>query len=157
MILDFLVNWKKYAKNNETIWKEAFDFIASLNVDAEEKKYFIRGDDFFAFVQGYETQPASEGKIEMHRNYLDIHAVISGSELVYYSPVNDLELIEDFTPGSDDLLFSFRPNLSSGFRLYPGRFALFFPEEGHLTRIQLYEKPERIKKVVLKIDKKLFY
>ncbi len=51
MILDFSANWKMYAKNNETIWKEAFGFIDSLNIDAEEKKYFIRGDDFFAFVQ----------------------------------------------------------------------------------------------------------
>ncbi len=129
MILDFSANWKMYAKNNETIWKEAFGFIDSLNIDAEEKKYFIRGDDFFAFVQGYETQPASDGKIEMHCNYLDIHAVISGSELVYYSPVKDLELIEDFTPASDDLLFSFQPDLANSFRLYPGKFALFFPGE----------------------------
>lgn len=157
MILDFSTNWKHYAKGNEEIWMDAFDFIASIEGDAEEKKYQIRGNDFFAFVQGYETHPASQGKIETHHDYLDIHAIITGNELVYYSHVNNLELIEDFTPKSDDLLYYFNPELANSFMLYPGRFALFFPEEGHMTRIQSSEKPTRIKKVVIKIDKTLFY
>ncbi len=157
MILDFSTNWKHYAKGNEEIWKEAFDFIASLDADTEEKKYTIRGESLYAFVQGYETLPASQGKIEIHRDFLDIHAIITGNELVYCSAVNDLELIEDFTPNSDDLLYYFNPEIANSFKLYPGRFALFFPEEGHMTRIQSPEKPARIKKVVLKIDKALFY
>lgn len=157
MILDFLKNWNHYAKGNEQIWKEAFDFIASIDVDAEERKYTLRGDDFFAFVQGYETHPLSQGKIEIHRDYLDIHAMITGSEDIHYSPVDDLELIEDFTPESDDLLYAFEPAVASDFQLYPGQFALFFPEEGHMTRIQSAGKPEGVKKVVLKIHKRLFY
>jgi len=157
MILDFLTNWKCYARGNEQVWKEAFDFINSLDGDTEEKRFSVHDDAIFAFVQGYETHPVSEGKIEIHRDYIDIHSIITGREMVYYSPVASLELLEDFTPGSDDLLYSYKPEEATGFQLSPGRFALFFPEEGHMTRIQISETPERIKKVVLKIAKGLLY
>lgn len=156
MILDFLINWKCYARGNDQVWNEAIDFIKSINGDAEEKRYSIRGDAMFAFVQGYETCSVNEGKIEIHRDYIDVHSIITGRELVYYSPVSSLELLEDLTPASDDLLYSYKPEEATSFQLYPGRFTMFFPEEGHMTRIQISKTPERIKKVVLKISKELF-
>jgi YhcH/YjgK/YiaL family protein len=155
MILDYIDNWKCYSKGNLSIWQEAFDFIASVTAETEETKYTIQGDSFFAFVQGYETHSIENGKIEAHRDYIDIHSLITGSELVHYSSLASLELFEDFTPKSDDLLYLFNPATANSFQLYPGRFALFFPEEGHMTRVQTGPNPERIKKVVLKIAKEL--
>lgn len=157
MILDNLANWECYSRGNQQLWKEAIDFIASVTPETEESKYTIQGDSFFAFVQGYETHHIDKGKIEAHSDFVDIHSIITGSEFVYYSPVTSLELFEDFRPGSDDLLYLYRPETANSFQLYPGRFALFFPEEGHMTRIQTGPYPERLKKVVLKIAKELLY
>ena len=75
--------------------------------------------------------------------------------MVYYSPIKSLELIEDYRPGSDDLLFVFKPEIATGFELIPGKFAVFYPEEGHMTRIQLAGNSKRVKKIVLKIAKEL--
>ncbi len=157
MILDFTQNWKHYAKGNIQVWQKAFDFIHTAGTDMEEKKYTIDGDHVFAFVQGYNTLPEVEGKIEMHRDYLDIHAVWSGVEQVYYSPVQELDLVKDYTPQSDDLLYDFKKDIATGFRLCAGKFALFFPGEGHLTRIQACGDATRVKKVVVKIHRSLFY
>lgn len=157
MILDFSKNWKCYAKENSVVWKTAFDFIASVNQDTELGKYTIQDEDFHAFVQGYDTIPQEVGKIEIHYDFIDIHAVISGGESVYYSPVNSLELIEDFRPGSDDLLYKFKPEIATSFELRPGQFAMFLPEEGHMTRIQIAGNSERVKKVVIKVAKYLIF
>ena len=154
MIIDFINNWNCYSKGNREVWREAFDFIASVNIYTEEKKYFLRGDEMFAMVQGYETKPILEGDIEIHRRYADIHSLILGNESVYYSPIKLLEQKQDFTPTSDDVLYSFQQDQSIPFHLSPGIFALFFPEEGHMPAIN-NGRPEKVKKVLIKIDKKL--
>ncbi len=152
MILDFLTNWRYYSRGNELVWKEAIDFIKSIDHNAEEKKYDIRGDAMFAFVQGYETYSVEKGTIECHMNYIDVHSVIVGRELLYYSPIASLDLIKDYRPQSDDLEYSFNPQKATGFELYPGQFAIFFPEEGHMTHVQVSKIPEPVTKVVLKIS-----
>ncbi|CAL1520745.1 YhcH/YjgK/YiaL family protein [Chitinophaga sp. MM2321] len=156
MIVDFINNWHCYSKGNQEVWREAFDFIASVTPDTEAKKYSIRGDELFALVQDYNTKPVNDGSIEIHRQYADIHVLISGKELIYYSSIALLEQIKDFTPQSDDVLYTFKEDKSIGIPLLPGMFALFLPEEGHMPAINL-DASNRIKKVLIKVHKDLLY
>lgn len=157
MILDSLENWPYYAKGNTEVWNKVVDFLKSVSGETEPGKYEIQGDQVFAFVQEFDTIPIENGKIEIHCDFIDVHYVIKGPEVLFYSPVQTLDLIEDFRPASDDLLYTFQPDIAVRISLAPGQFVMFLPKEGHMTRISYCSNPSHVKKVVVKIFKELIY
>jgi len=156
MIFDFCGNIASYSKNNKKVWNAAFDFIAAVTPDMEDGKYHLQGDNLFGIVQSYDTKPLAEGKMEIHRRYIDIQTIIVGTERIFYSPVGMLDELTPYSEENDCALFRFMPDVAAEFRLSPGKFLMFFPEEGHMPCICKADGVSgKVKKVVMKIDKKL--
>lgn len=155
MILDLIQNRGFYFANSHHIWQRAFDFILSVTADTKADKYIFDGDLFFAFVQEFNTRPAAEGIVELHQQYLDIHAVVQGRESIYYTETKSLRMVKDYTPESDDVVFEYDSKNASNFQNSPGWFAIFFPGEGHMPGISTDYEPEYIKKIVVKIHNSL--
>ena len=88
MIVDRLHNYTCYPFGKA--WQLAFDFLLSLNHDAEEKKYPLHGDDLFAIVMSYETRTPETSELEAHRKYLDIQAVLTGEEGIGWCQADEL-------------------------------------------------------------------
>ncbi len=155
MILDLCENWADYACAKEEVWAEAFKFLASLKPDCEIGKYEIMGDNMFALVQSYDTRDIAECKIETHHEFIDIQTLLVGSERMFYSVVNALEVCDEYNADNDAALYKYDTDKAVEYTLTPGIFTMFFPKEGHMPGVALKSGSAPVKKVVIKIAAKL--
>ncbi|MBA3052600.1 MAG: YhcH/YjgK/YiaL family protein [Candidatus Omnitrophota bacterium] len=109
-------------------------------------KYKIDGDVIFAIVQEYSTKDRSECKLEGHFKYTDIQYIVSGAELMGVATLTSQKPVYK-NPDEDYALFESDPAF---FRIDPGMFAIFFPDDLHMPCVQL-ERSARVKKVVVKV------
>ena len=127
--------------------------LALLNEESVQQaapgKYAVQGEDIFYVVDEYDTKPAEEGRLEIHRKYMDIQTIVSGCECIGTAP---LEGLTEQTPydGEKDLAFYDAAADMSKLILKPGMFAIFWPNEPHMPG-RTVEKCERVKKIVIKI------
>lgn len=112
-------------------------------------RYEVQGDEFFFVVDEYETKPAEEGRFEIHRKYLDIQCVVSGTEYIGYTPLEGLTEVQAYDSQKDIAFYAGTPNHSRAV-LHPGLFAIFWPNEPHMP-CRTAEAPSRVKKIVVKI------
>ena len=113
-------------------------------------KYEVDGEDLFYVVDEYETKPIDEGRLEIHRKYLDIQCVVSGAECIGVAPMEGL--VEE-TPydGEKDLAFYRAEPAMSRLHLAQGMFAIFWPNEPHMPGRRIGSTPEKVKKIVVKV------
>ncbi|MHC4782932.1 MAG: NanQ anomerase/TabA/YiaL family protein [Planctomycetota bacterium] len=117
--------------------------------NAAPGKYEVDGENLFYIVDEYETKPVQEGRLEIHRKYLDIQYIVSGEECIGVAPLEGLteETVYD---GKRDLAFyKFEPSMSK-LHLKQGMFAIFWPNEPHMPGRSI-NKTEMVKKIVVKI------
>lgn len=112
-------------------------------------RYPVQGDDIFFVVDEYETQPADDGKFEIHHKYLDIQTVVSGTEFIGFAPLEGLTQVEGYD-GDRDIAFYAPPPHYSKAVLTPGLFAIFWPNEPHMP-CRMLEAPCAVKKIVVKV------
>ena len=151
MIADKRENWKSYPFGEA--WKTAFDFLAGLAPDAEEREYPLRGKDLYASVASYETRPG--GDPEAHRIYVDVQCLLSGAEAVGWLPARGLQVKTPYSPAKDIEFYDVRLEEQSRILLRPGLFAVFFPWDAHAPGLVAGDAPARVKKVVVKIKREL--
>lgn len=151
MIVDKHENWKSYPFGEA--WKVAFDFLAGLAPDAEEREYPLRGKDLYASVASYETR--SGGDPEAHRIYVDVQCLLSGAEAVGWLPARSLQVKTPYDPARDIEFYDVRRKEQSRILLRPGLFAVFFPWDAHAPGLMAGDAAGRVKKVVVKIKREL--
>ncbi len=117
---------------------------------AAEGRYEVQGDDLFFIVQEYATSPFEQGRLEIHHKYLDIQFIASGRECIGYAPLEGLAELEPYSD-SKDIAFCSSNRPVSRVVLETGMFAVFFPQEPHMPGRQVSDKPELVKKIVIKI------
>ena len=136
MIFDKLQNLPRYAGS----FPNADKVIAFLEKCVAEPpapgKYEIDGKKLFVNIQQYSPKTFNPEKLEYHRDYIDIQLLLSGSETLYYAPLDGKETVTPYDPEKDcgmDRLPT--PEAGTGIPLEPGNFVLLFPEEGHLPGV----------------------
>ena len=149
MILDRIENHSLYPFGNA--WKAAFDFLKTVTPETECGKTFLDGNNLFFIVDSYETKPRDAAKLETHRKYVDIQVMISGNETHEVFPKNELTVREPYNPEIDAEFYRIPETFYTHVNLNPGDFAVYFPEDAHLPCLMSGNKPQRIKKVVIKI------
>ncbi len=157
MIIDKLSQLARYAVVNPPVASLITDFAGQVNETTEIKKYLLDGERVFALVQEYAPREFDTAKVEIHRRYIDIHVPVFGEELICYCPIEKLELIEDFTPQSDDLLFKLDPQTAVRLAVRPGSFVWFNPEEGHAPCLKSPASTALSRKIVFKVDAALLH
>lgn len=147
MIVDTLKNSKFYYGLNENI-KIAFKFLETVDLSKlEVGRHEIDGRDVYAVVQAYDTAPIEDGKWEAHKKYIDIQYVDSGSELMGYANISDMNLLEEYNETKDILFLQGRGDF---FHATSGMFALFTPEDAHMGGRSI-DISNPIKKVLVKV------
>jgi len=147
MVIDTLENSKRYEALHP-LFKTAFEFLKRPCIDSVPVgRTELEGSKLFALVQEYETKPANEGKIEAHRQYIDIQFILEGEEFMGYAPLDELAPAQPFDATKDFGLYDGKACLT---RVRKGMFAIFFPQDGHLPG-RCGETPSHVKKIVLKI------
>jgi YhcH/YjgK/YiaL family protein len=155
MIVDRLDNWKIYFRNH--VWETIFVQLRALNENtpAMEKKI---SDDIILKVFSYETiGPADpEAELESHKKYIDIHITITKSEMIEWYPTAILKIIKPYDVAEDAVYYE-RPQTQpqpayASLKMYPGMFAMFWPNDAHMSKLQGAGKSELVKKAVMKVS-----
>ncbi len=110
---------------------KAFAFLAQYGLaELAKGRHEIDGDNVYAMVIKGTGQTRSKAKLEVHRKYIDVQYVISGSDDMGWM---DLKACKDslgpYDPQDDAELFADTP--STWVSVSPGDFAIFFPEDAH--------------------------
>ena len=152
MIADKITNIKEYP-----ILQEDAELICAFiekdrQENLEEGRYELDGDRLFASVKYYDTKERSKGMIEAHEIYCDLQYMVKGDEYIYWSPLDELPLVEDRRPGAD-IVFYDGKEVTARTHLKEGIFGLYSPTDGHMPGIAVKESMP-IKKIIFKIRHK---
>ena len=93
MIYDKIENLKLY-----NIDKSVIDFINDITSDKECGRYEI-SEEIYANIEEYNTKDS--GYFEAHRNYTDIQLLLEGEEIIEYTPLEGLEVKDEYNPSRD--------------------------------------------------------
>lgn len=130
---------------------EAIRFLRGLDPETPNGEYEIQDRRIFARVMRYKSIPRARGKLESHRRYADIQALLSGRECIEWVPLTGDESVE--YDQEKDVSFHPAPSRSYGdLCLRPGLFALFMPGDAHMPMLMADGEPEEVTKVVIKVD-----
>ena len=119
------------------------DFLARVGSERVE----LKGGDVYATRFAYETLPAEETFFEAHRNFLDIHIMVDGSEGVEIAPP---EALTEFDRVEANDFYAYRGEGDYKLALSPGDFLVVFPNDAHRIKMCL-ERPAPVSKVVFKV------
>ncbi len=112
---------------------------------------FLEGRDLYATLNLFETQPDDDLFFEAHRNYLDIHVLLSGEERMDIAETEILCPDEAASkPENDFYAFSDRDPEHRSIVLRHGDFLVAFPSDAHRVKGQV-SGPSSVRKVVFKI------
>lgn len=131
---------------------EAINYLKKTDFSKMAKgKYTINGDKIFLILDEYETKPKNEKKAEVHKKYIDIQYMISGTELVgagFFD--NGNEIFEEYLEEKDRALYTTVHN-EFEILLSKGMFAIFFPADIHRPGCQ-YKSKENVRKAIVKVQ-----
>jgi biofilm protein TabA len=152
MIIDCLDNWQIYFRNS--VWEKIFAELLALNENTPAMEKKIKGDEIILKVFNYNTinPDAPEAELESHRKYVDIHTTLTKNEKIECYPARDLKIIKPYDAVEDAMFYERPRQTASSLNMYPGIFAMFWPLDAHLPGLRVADKPEMIKKAVMKIN-----
>lgn len=148
MIHDSLKN-TKFAEKLHPLFVKAFAFIEKTDfTQLPDGKHIIEGDNLYAAISSITAKNESEAALETHNEYIDIQLPLLGVETIGWKAGNELkEVSAPYNPDNDITFFNDRP--TSYTKIYPGEYAIYFPEDGHAPGIG----EGSIRKVVVKVKK----
>ena len=135
MIVGNIKDCEKYCSVHPA-FKEVFDF---LNTLCKESREGTVGEGFRVNFSGKycETCDTGAGKsekpFEAHKDYIDIHYCIDGSEGIGYNDVSRLTAITDYKADDDYYLLV---GEYSKVVLREGDFCIVFPEDAHIPMMK---------------------
>ena len=146
MILDSLENSHLYTCLGHG-FADAFAFLRQPNLETlPVQTHEIHSKRLFAIVSRGPGRRREDAKLEIHRKYIDIQFVISGTDTMGWAPLASCSHpASSYDKGKDIRFFSDDPE--SWVKVQPGRFVIFFPDDAHLPAISSGE----IHKVVVKV------
>jgi YhcH/YjgK/YiaL family protein len=115
-------------------------------------KYTVDGDNlFFTVVEG-STKLLAEQRPEYHRQYIDIHIVLKGEEIIGAGN-KGLEIVEDGPFNTaHDIGFCRAISSETLIHLHPEELAILFPGELHRPMAAM-DAGAPLRKIIVKIDK----
>lgn len=148
MIIDSISNRQIYRGIGSGI-ERALDYLANTDFAAlEDGKHEIDGDELFALVSTYDTEPESVRSFEAHRKYLDVQYILSGREIIYWAPQAELTPAGEYSEEKDIVFLS--GEARARLQLTPGSFTLFYPEDAHKPNCA-WNDPGAVRKTVVKV------
>lgn len=146
MVLDKLQNASRYYAMHP-LFEKAFQFLqqadlASLPIGQQS----IVGKDLFAIISEGSGVGESDAKLEVHRKYIDIQYIISGTDHMGWKDLAQCEEPNDPYTEERDAAF-FPDKTKNWFDVPAGSFTIFYPDDAHAAMVT----EDNVRKVVLKI------
>jgi biofilm protein TabA len=130
------VNSSEFARQyqlNKADWDAAFVFLRNQDLQKlAPGRYPIDGDEVFAVVTQNPTKDFDSTQWESHRNYIDVHYVATGEEIIGVSPLSNLTITKSYDTSRDIINYSGKGDM---YPAQPGTFFIFFPSDAHRPAI----------------------
>lgn len=147
MIFGNVHNLKEFPFLEEQI-KECFAYAKKYDLESYEKgSHEIDGDRLFVNIVEYTTTIPEERFWEAHKNYLDVHVMLHGTEQIDLNFIQNMD-VKEFVEKDDFLPMNGEKN--SSVILRNGDFLICYPSDGHRTAVAV-DGPETIKKAIFKV------
>jgi YhcH/YjgK/YiaL family protein len=146
MVLDALLNAQRYYTMHP-LFEQAFRFLQETDLMALSLgQQAIVGQDLFAIIAEGTGVTEKDAKLEVHRKYIDIQYIISGTDHMGWKSLALCEEPNDpYTPERDAAFFP--DKTSNWFDVPAGYFTIFYPNDAHAAMVT----EQTVRKVVLKI------
>jgi len=139
--------------------KEMLIYLRENNLkDRELGRIELEGDSLFINIEENDMAPRDDRRPEAHKRYLDIQLVLTGEESIGVAVDSRDEnidgVLEEYSEERDIVFYSNvkRENMID---LFPGDFAIFFPEDIHRPRCSVGGASGRAKKAIVKMKLEL--
>ena len=134
MIVDSLQN-SKHVESLHPLFKKAFDYLKETDFSQiEDGKIETDDPRLFFSVSTLRGKDPQDAVMETHEKYIDIQTPIIGVESIGWKAGDELMIISQPYDAEKDLtLYYDFPTTYT--KLYPGQFAVYFPEDGHAPGI----------------------
>ena len=152
MIYDNLTNWNQYF--DSPIFDEIYKKLITLSVDTKTGEYY-RSENYYFKVMSYDTM-SEPSIIESHRKEVDVQVVLKGGERIRIYNPEGLKIATEYSEETDCQFYKAKDAADMEFKLFPGKMAVFFPQDIHGCQFTQSNEMETIKKIVIKINEKLF-
>ena len=132
--------------------KKALELLKQVDVmNLPNGKTPLDGENIFASVNTYETEPVTDRRPEKHFKYIDIQILGAGREAIGYTDVENVSDLTEDRRETNDVVFYGTTRNENFVELEKGDFAIFFPGEVHRPNCWFGEGPETVKKIVVKV------
>ena len=147
MILESLNNTEKI-ESLHPLFKKAFDYLKSTDFSKmEDGKHELDGSRLFVSIASISGKEKQDAAIETHKKYIDIQMPLLGVEKIGWKPGSELQ--EESVPYNEEQDIAFYIDRPTAYtKIYPGQFAIYFPEDGHAPGIG----QGNIRKVIVKVQ-----
>ena len=151
MIIDKLENASEYYSLGKDI-ERGLKYLQNTDLkSAACQKHVIDEDVLFANVQQMQTKDPKTTDWEIHRAYTDIQYVIQGKEKMDWANVEYFKGKDEYNAQSDIQFGNILDDATKGSVIVKeGFFVIFTPSDAHKPALMI-EKPEEIKKVIVKV------
>ncbi len=130
---------------------KAIEFLRLRGIDdLPDGRVEIEGSKVFALVQRYETQEADVPKFEYHRKYIDVQYLVSGEEIIGWTPSDRIAVTEPYDQERDIAFGTADAGKWTPVYLQAGWVAVFWPEDGHAPKLSAGAR-SAVMKIVVKV------
>ena len=146
MIISKLENSKRI-ESLHPLFKKLFDYVKQHNLlNQETGRIVLEGDDLFINNVAVEGADKDKQPLEIHRDYIDVHFLLSGQETIGWKALEDLKNeTKPYEKEGDCALYSDKP--TTLVNIVPGEFVVVFPEDPHAPAIG----QGKIRKLIAKV------
>ena len=147
MVLDKFANAQRYYTLHAR-FEKAFAYLRDTDLATTPiGVHEIEGKKLFAIVSEGAGVSEQEYKLEVHRKYIDIQYVISGTDRMGWKDLAQCDAPND--PYSEERDAAFFPDKTNSWFYVPaGSFTIFYPDDAHAAMVT---GNDVVRKVVLKI------
>lgn len=129
------------------LFKKLFDYIKQHDLlNQETGRIVLDGDNLFINNVAIDGADKNKQPLEIHRDYIDVHFLLSGKESIGWKALEDLKHeTKPYEKEGDCALYSDKP--TTFVDVVPGEFVVVFPEDPHAPAIG----EGKIRKLIAKI------
>lgn len=146
MIADSLNNCYLY-ENIHKDFKKVFEVLRKISDGEVTERVVLEEGSAWVSAPAEAVIPEGIRMFEAHRDFIDIHFILSGSEVFGYSKVDSLKITKEYDKDADYLLLDGDKNLLT---LHAGDFCITFPQDAHIPAFRKIGE-EQLQRVVAKV------
>ena len=116
-------------------FKVLFEFIKNNDFNKLPLgKLSVDGDNVYVMNLDIPGKYKNEQPLEMHRDYIDVHVLLDGTEFIGWKPLEEIaNFTQEYDASCDCALSDDTPRFYV--ELHPGEYCIVFPEDAHAPAI----------------------